>query len=259
MTADRNASRQGQPPPSRGLLRRIPRVADVADQDLVRVQNSSEAVYAIDSAGQKWIRKKVAETGHEAILAEALGWLLCRRLSVPIPDAAVHGDGAEASWLSSYLPTVKHWSGDEAHLVRNIRRIGRVLTVDAILMNGDRHSRNLLLEPPRRGERLTAWAIDFDHALVGWPGDFSVLSVDAIPSINNLARGLPVAYMRPGARQAAREARLLDRRLVAEYVAEACEIAKEPLIDALTRALNARLDRAVELTDSYLAAIEARP
>lgn len=223
------------------------------------VQNSSGAVYSVDGTGRRWVRKRVSEMGHEALLAEALGWLLARHFSVPIPDAALTGRGEDASWLSGYLPFVKHWNAAEGTRVRNLRAIGKVLMLDALLMNGDRHAGNVLLAPLKRGDRLTAWAIDFDHALVGWPGDFAALSVDELPSLRNLARGLPVAAMRPGARQAAREARLLDRRILAGYVTEACEIAEEPRKDALLAALQARADRAIELTDLYLASIEALP
>lgn len=237
----------------------IPRVGEVLDLNKVPVQNSSEAVYAVDSEGRRWVRKRVSEMGHEALLAEALGWLLSRQFSVPTPPAAVSGRGEGASWLSGALPLVKHWSEAERDRVRNIRAIGRVLTLDAVLLNGDRHAGNILLAPQRRGGGMTAWAIDFDHALVGWPGDYAAASVDALPSLRNLARGLPVASMRPGARQAAREARLLDRAILAGYVAEACEIAEEPRKDALVSALQARLDRAIELTDRYLASIEALP
>jgi hypothetical protein len=242
-----------------GRVYTIPRVGEVLDLGKVPVQNSSEAVYAVDSTGRRWVRKRVSEMGHEALLAEALGWLLSRHLSVPTPDAALSGEGAAASWLSSALPLVKHWSETERDRVRNIRAIGRVLALDAVLMNGDRHAGNILLSPLKKGGRMTAWAIDFDHALVGWPGDYAAVSVDELPSLRNLARGLPVAYMRPGARQAAREARLLDGGILARYVAEACEIAGEPSGDALLTALQARLDRAIELTDRYLAAIEILP
>jgi hypothetical protein len=237
----------------------IPRVGEVLDLGKVPVQNSSEAVYAVDSSRRRWVRKRVLEMGHEALLAEALGWLLARHLSVPIPDAALAGSGEDASWLSSAVPLVKHWSEAEAMRVRNIRAIGRVLMLDAVLMNGDRHAGNILLAPLKKGDGMTAWAIDFDHSLVGWPADFAAVSVDGLPSLRNLARGLPVALMRPGARQAAREARLLDAGVVGGYVTEACEIAGEVRTSVVVAALQARLDRAIELTDCYLAAIEALP
>lgn len=235
----------------------ITRVGEVLDLNKVPVTNSSEAVYAVDSSGRRWVRKRVSEMGHEALLAESLGWLLSRHFSIPIPDAALSGEGEGASWLSSALPLVKHWSEAERGRVRNLRAIGRVLMLDAVLLNGDRHAGNILLQPLKKGGRLTAWAIDFDHALVGWPGDYAGVSVDELPSLRNLARGLPVAEMRPGARQAAREARLLDGGVLAGYVTEACEISGEPGKDALVSALQARLVRAIELTDRYLAAIEA--
>lgn len=242
-----------------GTVHTIERLGEVLDLGRVPVQNSSEAVYAADSKGRRWIRKRVSEMGHEALLAESLGWLLARHLSVPIPDAAISGAGEGASWLSAALPLVKHWGEAEAGRVRNLRAVGRVLTLDAVLMNGDRHAGNILLAPLKKGDRMTAWAIDFDHAVVGWPGDFAAVSVDGLPSLRNLARGLPVALMRPGARQAAREARLLDASVVAGYVAEACEIAGEHRVDLLVAALQPRLDRAIELTDRYLADIEALP
>lgn len=243
----------------KGPVHTIRRVGEVQDLGKVPVQNSSEAVYSADATGRRWVRKRVSEMGHEALLAEALGWLLARHFSVPIPDAALAGQGEDASWLSEVLPLVKHWNEAERTRVRNLRAIGKVLMLDAVLMNGDRHAGNILLAPLKKGGRLTAWAIDFDHALVGWPGDFAAVSVNELPSLRNLARGLPVAAMRPGARQAAREARLLDGSILAGYVTEACEIAQEPRKDLLVSALQARVDRAIELTDLYLASIEALP
>ncbi len=238
---------------------KILRLGGVLDLHRVPGRHNNDAAYAVDSTGRRWVKKTAATMGHEALLAEAVSWLLARRLSVPIPDAGVTGQGADAAWFSSYVHNVKHW-GDAGNCeVRNLAALGRVLMLDAVLMNGDRHAGNIMLEPSKKGVRMTAWAIDFESATVGYPQDFADLSVDALPSLANLARGLPVALMRRGARQAAREARLLDAKIVAGYVAEACEIAQEPMVDTLAGALQDRLSRAIELTDRYLAAIEARP
>ena len=48
--------------------------------------------------------------GCEALLAEAVTWLLAREIGVCTPDAAFCDDAGERAWLSRRVPDANHWS-----------------------------------------------------------------------------------------------------------------------------------------------------
>ncbi len=125
----------------------IPRVGPLSDVGRVVTDNSSDATYAVDSGGGRWVRKMYVNTGYQPVIAEALGWLIGREIGICVPDAAVHGSGDDLSWLSSYIPHAQHWDGSKAHFIVNINELGAALTLDAVLHNHDRHRQNILLVP----------------------------------------------------------------------------------------------------------------
>lgn len=57
--------------------------------------HTNEATYALDAKGRRWIAKREADMGAEALLAEALTWRLARVLGVNTPDAAFCDDPDE--------------------------------------------------------------------------------------------------------------------------------------------------------------------
>lgn len=79
----------------------IPIVVSLADGPVVPVPHTGMAVYSIDAQGRKWVRKREENIGCEELLAEAIGWLMGRRLDVPVPDAAFYRGPEGASWLGS--------------------------------------------------------------------------------------------------------------------------------------------------------------
>lgn len=228
----------------------IPRVEHITSLDLVPVPNTSDVRWAVDSSSRRWVRKHVEQCGYEAILAEALGWVLGRAIGVPLPDAAVHGAGDDISWLSSWVPDVSHWNPDRVHLITNPESFGRTLALDAIIFNEDRHARNILLQAADE-LHVVAWAIDCDHARVGWPSDFAMLG-DAIPSVRNVAPGLPIDLLEAGALAGAHDAESLDRGMVEEWVTEACAITSERNPEILYPALLARMAKAERLAHNYI-------
>jgi hypothetical protein len=214
--------------------------------------------WAIDDQGRRWVRKHVEQCGFEAVLAEAVGWLIARAIGVPVPDAAVSGAEDDLSWLSSWVSDATHWDPARAHLIGNVDEFGRMLALDAILFNEDRHARNMLLQAVD-GTHVKLWAIDCDAALVGWPADFAKRAVADVPSTKNLAPGIPADLLAPGARAGAMAATALSGAALAAYVAEACDITGDPNGDVLTKALTARMASAVEVTENYLRALGVRP
>lgn len=236
----------------------VPRVARVVSLGRVEVPNTSDVRWALGDDGHRWVRKHVEQCGYEAILAEVVAWLIGRAIGVPMPDAAVNGTGDDLSWLSSSVPDATHWDPARAHLVSNADSFGRALALDAVIFNEDRHARNILLQAVDE-THVTCWAIDCDHARIGWPNDFAALGDDEVPSTRNLATGLPADLLGAGATAGARALAGLSRDSVGAFVAEACGITGDPHSDLLTKALLARMARAVNLTHKYLRAIGAAP
>lgn len=175
-----------------------------------------------------------------------------------MPDAAVVTQGGDVArgWLSAAIPNVRHWDLASSHLVTNHEELGRFLALDAIIFNEDRHGGNILLQVLDE-QHLRAWIIDCGEALVGQPTDFSALQIDAVPAAQNIARGLPVELLAPGAEAAAVEAQQLEERLVREFVAEACEIADSlGDVDTIAAQFVRRCARAKTLTQKLLGDIE---
>lgn len=148
---------------------RLVRFDHVTDGGRVRVPHSSDARYCMSPDGRRWVRKRASETGFEALLAEALGWMLARELAVPVPDGAVTGEGDDLSWLSEQVPAVQHWDASRVHYIHNLEELGRMLTLDAIVFNEDRHARNILLQPAPTELELRAWSIDVGDSPLGRP------------------------------------------------------------------------------------------
>lgn len=236
---------------------RLERLKGVVDAGLVPIPNGSEARWARDASGRQWVRKRESDTGFQPLLAEAVAYRLGQLLEVRQPDAAVFHDGAEWSWMSERLGTAgEHWHPDMRDLISNLDEVGRMIALDAITCNPDRHRQNILVEPLEDEAHLRLWAIDSGKALVGWPGDFIAQDLQA-PSAQNHARGLPVEVLEPHAMAAAQVAAQLPEGTLAAIVAEACELAREPLVDALANALIRRCLQAPQIVRQYVDALGA--
>jgi hypothetical protein len=238
--------------------RRILRVEaeDLVDGVLVPVRNSSSARFSRSTDGRTWIRKREMETGYEAVLAEALGWMLANALKVPAPQAAISGQLGDLSWLSEEVPWVNQWHKDRVHYIQNLDDLGRMLTLDAIIHNHDRHAGNILLEPRPTDLELMTWTIDVGDCLLGHPQDLSDADLD-LPSVKNVARGLPVERLREGALAAAEEAELVTKGLLKNMIDEACSLVREPLADVLLDAVWHRMRHARALAARYLSILES--
>jgi hypothetical protein len=240
------------------LVGQIERVEGLIDFGPVPVMTASEPSYAMDASGRKWVRKSVLHTVHEPLLAEALGWLLGRALNVRTPDGAIGGQGDGLSWLSLLVPGVTHWDPSNIHFIKNAKELGRMLVLDVLILNEDRHEGNILLQPDPDQHNLLAWAIDTGGAIIGFPDSFAQAGM-ALPSVAKLARGIPVELVAAEARATALRATALSPYLLRRYVDEACQIAGEPKAGILLEALSARMAGASDLTEKYLQSIEQRP
>ncbi len=245
-------------PPAMHKGARIPRVTGLIDVWPVgeHVPHGADATGAVDNSGRRWVRKREENVGYQGLLAEALSWLLARRLGAPVPDGAVCLDPGQRSWLSAWVADSVHWRAESAEYFVNPDGLGSVLALDALVHNGDRHSGNLLLEPRREGI-LWIWAIDFGNALVGHASDLAAAGLEC-PSPRNIARGLPIRRCEPGAMAAAVHVAALPHDLVASDVAAACAVANADSDAAeITRALARRFAHAEDLVQRYLSLVEA--
>jgi hypothetical protein len=237
---------------------RIERLPSVVDLGPVPVRNSCDAAYATDGE-RRWVRKPLM--GADGLLAEALGFMLGRELLAPIPDGAVTGPTDDLAWLSEVIPNIQHWDSQYVNFIINFPEVGRLMALDAILLNDDRHAGNLVLQATATNEfERKAWGIDMGNALAGRPSDYAKAGLST-PSIAKLVDKLPVALIAEGALLAATQAQELSKFVVVSMVREACELAHEPREneDLLSAALQARLARAPDLVEEYLSKIGARP
>jgi hypothetical protein len=69
------------------------------------------------------------------------------------------------SWLSKAVKSPLHWDIDRLDFIRNINYLGNMLVLDVLLLNGDRHGGNILLQPNPDELDLHLWTIDADDVL----------------------------------------------------------------------------------------------
>ena len=65
----------------------IPTYPAISRLRRVPVPHTNDAVYALTADRRRWIAKRGADMGFEALLAEAIAWLLGRRIGVRMPGA----------------------------------------------------------------------------------------------------------------------------------------------------------------------------
>ena len=162
--------------PAKGL-RMIPRVHGITRFARVPVPHTNDATYTLDTQGNEWIAKREADMGCEALLAEAVTWLLARQLGVRVPDAAFCDAPTERAWLSRRIPDAVHWSALRSNAIANPRETAAIIVLDAIVYNEARHGRNLLATGEDTTTGMTIWAIDADEALIGHVGEVARLEL----------------------------------------------------------------------------------
>ena len=237
---------------------RIERIPSVVDLGPVPVPNSCDAVYATDGP-RRWVRKPLM--GANGLLAEALGFMLGRALHAPIPEGAVTGPPDDLVWLSEVVPNIQHWESQHVNFIINYPEVGRLMALDALLFNDDRHAGNLVLQATDKNAfERRAWGIDMGNALAGVPADFAKAEF-ATPGIAKLVDKLPAVLLQEGALLAAVQAQELSSYVVTSMVSEACELAREPRKneELLLSSLLRRLARAPDLVAEYLSKIGSRP
>jgi hypothetical protein len=97
------------------------------------------------------------------------------------------------------------------------------------------------------------------NALIGEPKDF-VTRKTSLPSLTNLAPGLPVELLRDSAMAMARDAESISEMELSGFILESCVLAQEPDLNTshqlLLPTLMERCKLASRLVSDYLASIE---
>ncbi len=234
----------------------IPVVNDLTDECRVLTVHTNEATYAHSPDGRLWVRKRVAQTGTEEFFSELLAGLLGRELGVPLPFFAACVESGEQSFLSECIvPVAAHWHPELAGSVGNLAELGATFALDAIVVNPDRHARNILLAPVEETGVYRAWAIDQGQSMLGWVHDFVGLGPNDLPSIRNVAHGIPLESIRDGARSAASRCTSLSLSLVGDWIDEVAHLTQWPVPDGYQQMLHRRLQSAQTLVATYLDAL----
>lgn len=191
----------------------------------VSVECSTNARYARHLPDNtRWIYKTdIAPSG---VLAEAMGWLICDDLGIPIPIGAAVRVANPASaprpfvWASAEERII-HWAPEYLHLVGNPSIFAAISVVDAWLGNPDRHDENLILRIGA-GDSLDLLAIDFDGAWVGTPAARGRAGITA--AAPDRITPLDPILWKPDLAHWVGLARAIPERVLVEYVREACEL-----------------------------------
>ena len=198
---------------------RIPRIDGLMVGKKVPGKYGNEVQWARDAAGATWVMKQ--EAGYQGLLAEIVSWLLGEHLQIRQPACALTCIDDEWSWLSAAIIPVTHWQPRYRDAILNRDELGRMLALDAIVCNEDRHPGNLLVELRPDENAVQVWAIDAGNALA-----------------------------------AAEQARHLSHEHLRGWVVEGCAVVREDRVDPLTEALFRRCQAAPDLTLRYIDLLE---
>ena len=222
----------------------------ISEMGQVPVPHTGDARYAMDSAGRRWVRKLEAVAGADVIRAEALGWLVSRLLKAPVPDGAV-ATQAPRAWLSEYLPDVVSWEDGYGPRIANKDEFAAMLVGDVLLLNEDRHERNILVRADKQGT-LQVWSIDLGGAWIGSIHTFiEKVEQDALPSTAALAVGIPFRDLAQKMRKVAAEAAAIPASELTALAREGCKLFQSDAT-ALGSALVDRFSAAEGLIEMYL-------
>lgn len=214
----------------------------------------ADAKKAVDNLGRRWAAKGPPLATWQTILAEVISWLLGNHMKVPMPQASIYCPADdEPTWLSSYVDACMHFSPGRAFEFENYIDLARVLALDALIANGDRHAGNILM----CNESMRIIAIDHDKALVGWPSDFISLGLGVSPP--SVAHpGIPLfPEVRQEAMRVAASAATIGEAEIIGLVHEGCDLVRETSSrSSLADALVARIQAAPDLVDGYFRLLE---
>lgn len=167
-----------------------------------------------------WLLKLDEDSGPQEIVAEAVCWLLGREFGVKLPNAAIFANGSRRGWMSELVPAIQNWSPEFRDQIINLDEVGRMLALDAIVGNPDRHGGNILVEFQPDEAHIQLWAIDHGNAVIADSIQFRQLGLGA-PMPHCDTPNLPYEVLCMPAMSAANEMRVCDGSLLRKYTLEA--------------------------------------
>lgn len=142
---------------------------------VVPVANRSNALFMLDTRnGDQYVVKRGIHSTD--LVAEAVGWLLSRELSVRTPEAAFV-TGERAGWASRLVDAAMNWAPDDAGLCDPVD-VARIFVLDALVGNTDRHNDNVLVFDVGGDAPLWVYSIDLGNSRIGHPEGFAELGLD---------------------------------------------------------------------------------
>lgn len=240
-------------PEGQAELPLIRTITSLVKRGEVPVPSTSVPVYAMGD-GEFWVAKN---GGSGEVLAEALGWLLAGRLRVPTaPRVAVYLEGGQVWWLSGLVEGVNEWKSSDAFAIVNADALGRMMLLDVVMLNTDRHSRNILIINDGQGPRVVA--IDMGGAEIA--GGAAAANPLTPLDISRLAPGVVRPVVERGMRGAIGHLSKIDDNALHQMCAVAVQAAGLHMAkaDEIAEVLIARRDASTELTDRFLADLDAR-
>ncbi len=234
----------------------------------IPVPHTGQAFWARDPlTQQQWVCKTAELAGADTLIAEIIGWYLGRSIGAPLPNAALlltDPDGLSPAWLTETIPNAQHWSDAYLGILDNPEELGAILALDAILLNADRHERNLLLQESNGSWKV--WCIDLGGAYCGSPPSFSQYDLETPDLSHHVRLTLPDKYkidprIIEGAQQAAQRATWLpdDNAMFQRWAEEACVVVGSTQASSLLRGLRHRCRHALEITRRHLQALQKQP
>ncbi|MEL6177702.1 MAG: hypothetical protein AAFS10_02055 [Myxococcota bacterium] len=240
-------------------LYKIPEAMDWELVGPVRVHHQGQANY-VTTEEQMWILKEEDDDMSLTIAAEAVGYLLGLYLGVPLPEARWSRRDGKTGGLSRQIKNgPSHWEPTLWDAVINQTDLGRILALDAIIANGDRHERNILLEEGPAPDHYTLWAIDQGAAEISSPE--LLYSRDCAPPkvTSELIDGFEVQLIRDEALRSANIARNLGEDVLKHIARHACDVSCYMCQNQLLKVLRQRCRDAPYIVEGYLNQVEARP
>lgn len=235
-----------------GFLPRVPTGAEASFFGEVPVACASEVRYALTSDGLRWVAKRCNRSD---IIAESVGWLFARELKVPTVQRALvvkhHGD---LWWLGEMIEPAMHWDESRSQTITNPDQLGRIIGLDCLLGNEDRHEKNILVRFVG-ADICEAIAIDYAGCWTGTPSKLQDRGMQA-PASATLATGIPRTMVTPGALALGDAAERLSAEWITGAAFEACRVGGCSGAEALGEALTSRCAGATNIIEEFLESLK---
>lgn len=124
--------------------------------------------------GERWVAKSVATIKASGLRAEAIAALAAQVVGAPVPEGAVCDIDGVRWWCSRWVAGADPWSAEGARDLSSLGDGARIVLLDLLVGNEDRHRDNMLLARTDAGAtRLVA--IDHEQAWAGHEGALEVV------------------------------------------------------------------------------------